>query len=109
MKSTAANLLFFLMAATSAATFAAEPKVEGQDGRTDVVTDRNNLASTSATTLAAEPKAEAHDGRTEIPTDRSNKVPEAASTPSKADTRKQKRCRQHHKTVGVACRTRASR
>jgi hypothetical protein len=83
MKSTATTLLFFLLAASSAATFSGEPK------------------------------AKASDGKTEISTDRSNTAPEAASTPStrpsSVEPRKKKRCRRHYKTVGIACRTRASR
>lgn len=112
MKSTTTTLLFFLLGAISAATLAAEPKAEAHDGRTEISTDRSNRAATSAATLAAEPKAEAHGGRTEILTDRSNTAPEAASTPrpsTSPDTRKQKRCQHYFKTVGIACRTRASR
>ncbi len=72
------------------------------------------LAATSASTLASDSKTEAWPVRTELPTDRARTAPAATPSPeaqpsTPAEPRKQKRCRQYVKTVGVACRKPASR
>lgn len=73
------------------------------------------LAGASASTIATDGKAEAADVRTETPASRSDTAPAATPVPSSVkhrtapETRKQKRCRQYHKTVGIACRKPASR
>lgn len=84
MKSTITTFVFFLLAATSSATFAREPVAGPQSVRTEATAERGSAAPETASTPSTRPS-------------------------SSADTRKQKRCRHHHKTVLIACRKPASR
>jgi hypothetical protein len=84
MKSIVTTLVFFLLAATSAATFSREPVAGPQSVRTEATAERSSAAPETASTLSTRPS-------------------------SSIDTRKQKRCRQYYKTVGIACRKPVSR
>lgn len=83
MKTITSSLLFLLLAATSAATLATDPKIENRDARPDVSTERSNDAPAATPASSTQP-------------------------PTATDTRKKKRCRQHFKTVGIVCRKRTS-
>jgi hypothetical protein len=83
MKSTVTTFVLFLLAATSSATFAREPVAGPQIVRTEATAERSSAAAETASTPSTRPS-------------------------SSADTRKQKRCRNHHKTLGIACRRPAS-
>ena len=90
MKSTVTTFVFFLLAATSSATFAREPVAEPQIVRTEATAGRSSVGH-----------------RGSVP-------PKPTPTPptrptSSVDTRKQKRCRHYHKTVVIACRKPTSR
>lgn len=84
MKSTATALFILLLSATSDMAFAAEPKAQSQDIRTEQSVESNRVAPVTA----PEPSIQ-------------------EATPPK--TRKLKRCRSYFKTVGIACRKPASR
>ena len=84
MKSTVTTFVFFLLAATSSATFAREPVAEPQSARTEATAERSTAAPETASTPSTRPS-------------------------SSVDTRKQKRCRHYYKTVGIACRKPVSR
>jgi len=84
MKSPVTTFVFFLLAATSSATFAREPVAEPQSARTEATAERSTAAPETASTPSTRPS-------------------------SSADPRKQKRCRHYYKTVGIACRKPVSR
>lgn len=72
------------------------------------------LATASAVTLATDRKGDAGEARTDRSASRGDTTPAATPAPAvqeqkSPETRKPKRCRTHHKTVGIACRKPASR
>jgi hypothetical protein len=72
------------------------------------------LTAASAGTLADNPKTDAHDVRAAQSTERTRadaaaKPTPPADAPTPPEPRKQKRCRNHFKTVGIGCRKPASR
>lgn len=84
MKAIAAPFIFLLLTATSAGTLADNPNIETHDVRTGLSVDRSPTASAMSSTPTAQ-------------------------APKSAEPRKQKRCRQYFKTVGIACKKRALR